>query len=39
MLVLSCTLIGLVATVPWAFIAVIPCLAMSGRDVARRYDP
>ena len=37
MLVLSCTLIGLVATVPWAFIDMIRYLVMSDRDFARRY--
>ena len=37
MLVLSCTVVGLVATVPWAFIDMIRILVMSDRDFARRY--
>ena len=37
MLVLSCTLIGLIATVPWAFIDMIRYLVMSDREFAERY--
>jgi len=37
MLLLSCTVIGLVVTVPWAFIDMIRYLAMSDREFAERY--
>ncbi|HEX8240359.1 MAG TPA: TM2 domain-containing protein [Allosphingosinicella sp.] len=37
MLVLSCTVIGLIATVPWAFIDMIRYLVMSDREFAGRY--
>ena len=37
MLVLSCTLIGLLVTVPWAFIDMIRYLVMSDREFEARY--
>jgi TM2 domain-containing membrane protein YozV len=38
MLVLSCTVIGLLVSVPWAFIDMIRYLVMSDREFAARYD-
>lgn len=38
MLVLSCTVIGLLLTVPWALIDMIRYLVMSDRDFAERYS-
>jgi TM2 domain-containing membrane protein YozV len=37
MLLLSCTLIGLLVTVPWALIDMIRYLVMSDREFADRY--
>ena len=37
MLVLSCTVIGLILTVPWAIIDMIRYLVMSDREFAARY--
>ena len=37
MLVLSCTVIGLIVSVPWAFIDMIRYLIMSDREFAARY--
>jgi TM2 domain-containing membrane protein YozV len=37
MVVLSCTIIGLLLTVPWAFIDMIRYLVMDERDFAERY--
>jgi len=37
MIVLSCTIIGLLVTVPWAFIDMIRYLVMSDREFAERY--
>jgi TM2 domain-containing membrane protein YozV len=37
MLLLSCTLIGLFVSVPWAFIDMIRYLVMSEREFATRY--
>ena len=37
MLVLSCTVIGLIVTVPWAIIDMIRYLVMSDREFAARY--
>jgi TM2 domain-containing membrane protein YozV len=37
MLVLTCTVIGLVLSVPWAFIDMIRYLMMSDREFAERY--
>jgi TM2 domain-containing membrane protein YozV len=37
MVVLSCTIIGLFLTIPWAFIDMIRYLVMSDRDFADRY--
>jgi TM2 domain-containing membrane protein YozV len=37
MLLLSCTVIGLLATVPWALIDMIRYLVMTERDFAERY--
>lgn len=37
MLVLTCTLIGLVISVPWAWIDMIRYLVMSDREFAERY--
>jgi TM2 domain-containing membrane protein YozV len=37
MLVLSCTIIGLLATVPWALIDMLRFLIMSNGDFADRY--
>ena len=37
MLVLSCTVIGLLLSVPWAFIDMIRYLVMSDREFATRY--
>ncbi|HEU0098449.1 MAG TPA: TM2 domain-containing protein [Allosphingosinicella sp.] len=37
MLVLTCTVIGLLATVPWALIDMIRYLVMSDRDFTERY--
>jgi TM2 domain-containing membrane protein YozV len=37
MLVLTCTVIGLIVTVPWAFIDMIRYLVMSDREFAARY--
>jgi TM2 domain-containing membrane protein YozV len=36
-LALSCTIIGLLLTVPWAFVDMIRYLVMSDRDFAERY--
>lgn len=37
MLVLTCTIVGLVISAPWAFIDMIRYLVMSDRDFAIRY--
>jgi len=37
MLVLSCTIVGLLATAPWAFVDMIRYLIMSDREFAARY--
>lgn len=37
MLLLSCTIIGLILTVPWAFIDMIRYLVMPDREFAERY--
>jgi TM2 domain-containing membrane protein YozV len=37
MVVLSCTIIGLLLTVPWAFIDMIRYLVMDEREFAERY--
>lgn len=37
MLILSCTIVGLILTVPWAFIDMIRYLVMSDREFADRY--
>lgn len=37
MIVLSCTIIGLILTIPWAFIDMIRYLIMSDREFAERY--
>ena len=37
MLVLSCTVVGLLVSVPWAFIDMIRYLLMTDRDFAERY--
>ena len=37
MLVLSCTIVGLVVSIPWAFIDMIRYLIMSDREFAARY--
>ena len=37
MLILSCTFVGLIATVPWAIIDMIRYLVMSDREFAARY--
>ena len=37
MLVLSCTIIGLIVSAPWAFIDFIRYLMMSDREFAQRY--
>jgi len=37
MLVLSCTIVGLLATVPWGFVDMIRYLVMSEREFATRY--
>ena len=37
MLLLSCTVIGLLLTVPWALIDMIRFLVMSDREFANRY--
>ncbi|HEX8307354.1 MAG TPA: TM2 domain-containing protein [Allosphingosinicella sp.] len=37
MLLLSCTVIGLLVTMPWAFIDMIRFLVMSDREFAERY--
>lgn len=37
MLLLTCTLFGLLVTVPWAFIDMIRYLVMSDREFAARY--
>lgn len=37
MAVLSCTIVGLLATIPWAFIDMIRYLIMSDREFAERY--
>jgi TM2 domain-containing membrane protein YozV len=39
MLVLTCTVIGLFVSVPWAFIDMIRYLIMSDREFADRYRP
>lgn len=39
MLILSCTVIGLFLTVPWALIDMIRYLLMSDREFAARYAP
>ena len=39
MLLLSCTVIGLLLTVPWALIDMIRYLVMSDREFALRYAP
>ncbi|HEX8467207.1 MAG TPA: TM2 domain-containing protein [Allosphingosinicella sp.] len=37
MVILSCTIVGLLVTVPWAFIDMIRYLIMSDREFAERY--
>lgn len=37
MILLSCTIVGLLATIPWAFVDMIRYLMMSDREFARRY--
>ena len=37
MILLSCTVVGLLATIPWAFVDMIRYLVMSDREFARRY--
>jgi TM2 domain-containing membrane protein YozV len=37
MVVLSCTLVGLLLTIPWAFIDMIRYLVMDEREFAQRY--
>lgn len=37
MLVLSCTIVGLLVSIPWAFIDMIRYLVMSDREFAARY--
>ena len=37
MLLLTCTVVGMIATWPWAFIDMVRYLVMSDRDFARRY--
>jgi TM2 domain-containing membrane protein YozV len=37
MLVLSCTIVGLIISAPWAFIDMIRYLVMSDREFAARY--
>ena len=37
MLILSCTIIGLLVSVPWAFVDTIRYLVMSDREFAARY--
>jgi TM2 domain-containing membrane protein YozV len=37
MVVLSCTLVGLLVTIPWAFVDMIRYLIMSDREFAERY--
>ena len=37
MLLLTCTMVGLIATVPWALIDMIRYLVMSDREFAERY--
>ena len=37
MLVLSCTVVGLILSVPWAFIDMVRYLVMSDREFAARY--
>ena len=37
MLVLSCTIVGLILSVPWAFIDMVRYLVMSDREFAARY--
>jgi TM2 domain-containing membrane protein YozV len=37
MILLSCTIVGLLLTVPWAFIDMIRYLIMSDREFAERY--
>jgi TM2 domain-containing membrane protein YozV len=37
MIVLSCTVVGLLVTVPWAFIDMIRYLIMSDREFTERY--
>ncbi len=37
MVILSCTIVGLILTVPWAFIDMIRYLIMSDREFAERY--
>jgi len=38
MLVLSCTVIGLLLSVPWAFVDMVRYLVMSDREFAARYS-
>ncbi|HYW16456.1 MAG TPA: TM2 domain-containing protein [Allosphingosinicella sp.] len=37
MVILSCTLVGLLVTLPWAFVDMIRYLIMSDREFAERY--
>ncbi len=37
MLLLSCTLVGLIITIPWGFVDMIRYLIMSDREFAERY--
>lgn len=37
MLVLTCTIVGLIVSIPWAFIDMIRYLIMSDREFAERY--
>ena len=38
MIILTCTIVGLIVTVPWAFIDMIRYLVMSDREFAERYQ-
>jgi TM2 domain-containing membrane protein YozV len=38
MLVLTCTVVGLLVSIPWAIVDTVRLLIMSNRDFAERYD-
>jgi hypothetical protein len=38
MLVLTCTVVGLLVSIPWAIVDTVRLLIMSNREFAERYE-